>query len=42
MSSDNFLFITIILIICLTFYGILSCKVTKEDKEHMLKEDFWF
>ena len=41
MTSDNWLFIVMLVIFALTVYGIATNKTTPEERDAMLKEDLW-
>jgi hypothetical protein len=42
MTSDNYLFIFIILLLFATFYGIVTSKVTAEERDEMLDSEDMF
>ena len=42
MDSDNILFILVILLISVTIYGIVSNKVTAEERDQMLGSEDMF
>jgi len=42
MDSDNILFILVILLISVTIYGIVSNKVTAEERDEMLNDKEMF
>lgn len=42
MTSDNYLFILIILLISATVYGIVTNKVTAEERDQMLDSEDMF
>ena len=42
MTSDNYLFIFIILLLFATIYGIVTNKVTAEERDEMLNDKEMF
>jgi hypothetical protein len=42
MTADNYLFIFIVSIFCITVYGILTNKVTPEERDEMLNSEEMF
>jgi 4-hydroxybenzoate polyprenyltransferase len=42
MTSDNWLGIFILALICVTAYGILTNKVTDEERDEMLNDEEMF
>jgi hypothetical protein len=42
MTSDNYLFILIILLISVAVYGIVTNKVTAEERDQMLDSEDMF